>query len=137
MNRRTKARLKAYTAQRGLCFWCGDPTRDRRISNTRHGREATAEHLLPVRAGGTDAQRNIVSACSICNTHRGHMPLAMWLLIVRETLTIRGRAHHFREVLSSLRERGIHAVTQVGHPGNGPDTQTAKVPPPTDMRPAP
>jgi len=98
---------------------------------------ATGDHLIPKSRGGTGRVGNIVATCKPCNNHRGNMPLAMWLIILRETLKHHGRLHHFSEVLSSLRERGIHAVTQVGHPGNGPDTQTAKVPPPTDERPAP
>lgn len=135
--RTAKARGKAYEKQGGRCFWCGVPTRRLARDRGNHLQYSTAEHLIPKSRGGTNAQRNIVSACKSCNHERGNMPIAMWLIVLMGRLQHSGRFHHFLEVLSSLRERGIHAVTQVGHPDNGPDTQTAKVPPPTDERPAP
>ena len=66
--RRLKAlRQQAYRKQRGLCFWCnemiivgaeGDP------------RQCTADHLIPLHAGGRTRHGNIVAACARCNNER-------------------------------------------------------------------
>lgn len=124
MNRHRIARLKAYEKQGGRCFWCGVPTRRETADKGVFLAPSTAEHLIPKSRGGTNSQRNIVSACKQCNCCRGSMPLAMWLIVLRETLIVQRRTHHFNEVLSSLRDRGIHAPTLVGYPGDGPDPET-------------
>jgi 5-methylcytosine-specific restriction endonuclease McrA len=45
-----------------LCQWCG-----RRLG----WREATADHVMPLAAGGTNAWSNLVISCGPCNHDRG------------------------------------------------------------------
>ena len=37
-------------------------------------REATLEHIIPQKHGGTEAYENIVCSCKECNNKRGHIP---------------------------------------------------------------
>lgn len=45
----------------GPCFYCGDPL------------ASTVDHLIPTARGGTDDQRNLTSACHMCNSRKGDL----------------------------------------------------------------
>jgi hypothetical protein len=82
MMRIRKARVRAFHAQRGHCFYCGLPMaidKDGLKSFAEHhglkAREArqmlaTAEHLTAKCDGGKDTRDNIVAAHNICNARR-------------------------------------------------------------------
>jgi HNH endonuclease len=73
-------RRRAYEAQAGGCFYCGFPmwesdelqfARRWGIPPTAARRfQCTAEHLVPVSAGGRTCHGNIVAACWFCNQTR-------------------------------------------------------------------
>ena len=52
-------RTNAARHQRGLCYWCGKPME-----------QVTADHLVPLHAGGKTRPGNIVAACAPCNNER-------------------------------------------------------------------
>jgi 5-methylcytosine-specific restriction endonuclease McrA len=54
-------RTRAWRLQLGLCYWCKRPIALK---------AATADHLVPVYAGGKTWPGNIVAACAPCNNLR-------------------------------------------------------------------
>jgi len=82
-----KKRARAFNSQRGKCYYCGVPMwlndigchpLQSRISAAAVKRlRCTAEHLVARTDGGSDANDNIVAACSFCNQarHRRRKPL--------------------------------------------------------------
>lgn len=62
------------------CHWCHCEISDDLPAN--HPQKATADHLLPVSAGGTDTRDNLVPSCFACNTKRGKMSVEAWLLLL-------------------------------------------------------
>lgn len=42
-------------------------------------REATIDHLKPRSDGGNNEMRNLVAACSECNTEKGSLPYAVYM----------------------------------------------------------
>ena len=52
-------RARAARRQKGLCYWCKQPMLG-----------VTADHLIPLYAGGQTRPGNIVAACAKCNNHR-------------------------------------------------------------------
>lgn len=69
-----KFREAAFERQRGLCFWCKRPMKER-ISCARVDDPlgCTADHVVWRSRGGTNEEGNIVAACFMCNTSR-HPP---------------------------------------------------------------
>lgn len=69
------ARLVALMEHHGpICHWCQRFVQAGAVGDT----QATIEHLVPRRDGGTDASHNLVVACYSCNQMRGsqeHSPL--------------------------------------------------------------
>lgn len=61
-------RLRAYNAQGGLCHWCKQPMK--RDCGPTDPRLLTADHLVPLYAGGKTQPDNIVAACRHCNNTR-------------------------------------------------------------------
>jgi len=57
----TQAILEAQ-ATGWRCWWCGTPLTEDTI---------TADHVVPMHAGGSDRRPNIVPACAPCNNLRG------------------------------------------------------------------
>lgn len=56
----------------GECAYCG--------KTTRKGERLTRDHLVPVSHGGTTTQRNIVPACSSCNSSKGAKEWREWFM---------------------------------------------------------
>jgi 5-methylcytosine-specific restriction endonuclease McrA len=61
-------RLRAYWAQSGKCWWCKELLH--RTSDASDPLQLTADHLIPLHAGGKTAPGNIVAACRKCNSGR-------------------------------------------------------------------
>jgi len=55
----TALRAAAARRQKGLCYWCHEPMLS-----------ITADHLIPLHAGGQTRPGNIVASCPECNHHR-------------------------------------------------------------------
>lgn len=54
-------RTRAYHAQNGKCYWCGNAMQPDKV---------TADHVVPQYAGGQTWPGNIVAACAPCNSQR-------------------------------------------------------------------
>ena len=61
-------RWRAYNKQRGLCYWCEQPMK--RTCEPTDPMLLTADHLIPLYAGGKTVPGNIVAACRKCNNTR-------------------------------------------------------------------
>jgi 5-methylcytosine-specific restriction endonuclease McrA len=61
-------RAAACRRQLGLCHWCREPM----LADVEpiHPRACTADHLVPLYAGGKTVTGNIVAACRACNSAR-------------------------------------------------------------------
>jgi 5-methylcytosine-specific restriction endonuclease McrA len=76
--RRSKRELLLHLVaeQGGLCAYCDVPLvtigRNPRMATLEH---ATLEHVVPVAAGGTSDEPNIVAACWQCNRLKGSLTL--------------------------------------------------------------
>ncbi len=82
-----RTRLRAFTAQGGLCcychlpMWLEDPegfrTKWNLTPNDTRDRQCTAEHLVTRQDGGKDSAKNIAAACLKCNQgrHRFKAPM--------------------------------------------------------------
>lgn len=62
-------RSTACRKQRGRCYWCNGLMLQGQ-QHQLHPNYATAEHLVPVYAGGLTKPGNIVAACAKCNNER-------------------------------------------------------------------
>ncbi|MGP6087624.1 HNH endonuclease [Antarctobacter jejuensis] len=79
-NKIKKLRRQKWAAQKGRCYYCGQPMwedcadRFRRKHGVSHRFarlfQSTAEHLTARSAGGADTAGNIVAACLYCNQTR-------------------------------------------------------------------
>ena len=79
-NALVKHRHSAYQTQSGRCYYCGLPmwetdidafARTNKIKRKQaRSLKCTAEHLEARMDGGSDAARNIVAACFLCNLRR-------------------------------------------------------------------
>ena len=75
-----KNRLRAFSKQKGRCYYCkvpmwiGKPDEFASTYGIRENQvkrfQCTAEHLLARQDGGTDERKNIVAACTFCNSTR-------------------------------------------------------------------
>jgi len=63
-----RLRKQACWRQRGLCYWCGGAMLTDVPSD--HPQFLTADHLVPLHAGGETKHGNIVAACRKCNNER-------------------------------------------------------------------
>jgi len=61
---------RANRAQGGLCYWCQAPMILVKTTPSDEPRMMTADHLVPVYAGGQTIAGNIVAACYQCNNTR-------------------------------------------------------------------
>jgi 5-methylcytosine-specific restriction endonuclease McrA len=61
---------RASRAQGGLCYWCQTPMILVKTTPADEPRLMTADHLVPVYAGGLTIAGNIVAACYQCNSGR-------------------------------------------------------------------
>jgi hypothetical protein len=66
-------RLAIYLRDNLQCVYC--------LAKLEHGTQLTLDHVRPRSAGGTNAARNLVTACMSCNRLRGDTRLADFLLI--------------------------------------------------------
>lgn len=66
---RPEKRLAIYLRDRFTCLYC---LRDLHDSDPR---DITLDHLVPVSAGGTNHESNLVTACRACNCSRKDLPL--------------------------------------------------------------
>jgi 5-methylcytosine-specific restriction endonuclease McrA len=65
------------------CYYCGTPLTQQ---------AATMDHVVPVAQGGRSVRGNVVPACKACNTAKGGLSAAEWLLL-RERATVAARAN--------------------------------------------
>lgn len=84
MGARPNVRKRMFWTQRGLCHWCRQEMHlyERFLLSSyaqQDPRAATFDHLIPVSAGGTNKQSNLVLACAKCNGLRKNMPADKWL----------------------------------------------------------
>lgn len=105
-----KHRLKAFSAQRGLCFYCGLPMFLRNpeelgLTARYMGLQATAEHLHARSCGGRNNAENIVAACFCCNSrrHKRARPLDPREYAEYVRTRMAAGAWHPKEVWKSLR----------------------------------
>lgn len=61
--------LRQYSAQHGLCWWCGESA----------GEDWQADHLVPLSRGGSNAPENIVIACRHCNQSKNNRLPHEWI----------------------------------------------------------
>jgi 5-methylcytosine-specific restriction endonuclease McrA len=61
---------RASRSQGGLCYWCQVPMLLFKTTPSDEPRLMTADHLVPVYAGGRTVAGNIVAACYQCNNGR-------------------------------------------------------------------
>lgn len=61
-------RKRAFIKQDGLCYWCHHPMDTSEFE--KHPRRLSADHLIPLHAGGRTVPGNIVAACKQCNSER-------------------------------------------------------------------
>jgi 5-methylcytosine-specific restriction endonuclease McrA len=61
-------RQRACRTQKGLCYWCGQQMKP--DAESTDPLRLTADHLVPVYAGGSTRPGNIVAACARCNNSR-------------------------------------------------------------------
>lgn len=81
-----KKTARRYHQQGGYCFFCHNKCylqsdNPQGMSNKRF---ATADHVIPTSAGGTDHLSNIVMACSACNSLRGNMKFSKFIFLRRD-----------------------------------------------------
>jgi 5-methylcytosine-specific restriction endonuclease McrA len=61
-----RLRKRAFHRQGGLCFWCAKPMNS--LNNDPGA--VSAEHKIPLHAGGLTVAWNVVAACRECNSER-------------------------------------------------------------------
>ena len=81
-----KPSSKAFTHQKGFCYYCGQPMWTENPQNFASKYkltlpqtkkfQCTGEHLKAHQDGGTSSQRNIVAACKFCNQQRHRRKVA-------------------------------------------------------------
>ena len=68
-------RRDSWLAQGKRCFYCKSDLRER---------EATADHVIPKKAGGQTSKVNIKAACEPCNFAKGSMPPNRFKRLLRQ-----------------------------------------------------
>jgi 5-methylcytosine-specific restriction endonuclease McrA len=72
----SKARKRAFKIRNHVrCHYCGKGL-------TRQ--TATGDHRNPISRGGKNKQRNIVIACTDCNSRKGSMDMGTFMRLIRE-----------------------------------------------------
>jgi 5-methylcytosine-specific restriction endonuclease McrA len=74
-NRRGRLRARAHKAQGGLCFRCAVPMKEDAAEGD--PLRLTADHLIPLHAGGETRPGNIVAACRKGNGSRHREPVRL------------------------------------------------------------
>lgn len=59
-------RKAALIRDNHTCLWCGRPA-------------TTVDHIVPSSKGGSDSPKNLLAACSECNSKRGNRPAFIYL----------------------------------------------------------
>ena len=59
-------RLRVLNRDQWICFYC-------------HGPANEADHIIPKVNGGSDSMENLISACRMCNAHKGRKPQGVFL----------------------------------------------------------
>lgn len=72
---RQETRLAIYLRDGCACAYCG-----RGIEV--EGVKLTLDHLMPHSVGGVNHPRNLITACSVCNTSRGNKFLTEFIVVV-------------------------------------------------------
>jgi hypothetical protein len=75
---RQTTRLAIYLRDGLACVWCGAAAED--------GAQLTLDHLMPHARGGSNAPRNLVTACHRCNSSRGKRSVPAFALAVADYL---------------------------------------------------
>lgn len=65
--------------------------------------QATFEHLIPQSAGGCGCETNLAVACMRCNNARGHLPVALFLRILRKLFENEAIRRHWHEDTTAAR----------------------------------
>jgi 5-methylcytosine-specific restriction endonuclease McrA len=69
--------LRAALGEATICYLCGDPlSRD----------TASADHVIPLAAGGEDAPVNLKWAHRICNSVKAHLTVAEFLVVAQKII---------------------------------------------------
>lgn len=70
-----KKRLKLWEKQKGKCVYCERETWVAGVhAKGKNELQATIEHVIPIVAGGANAQTNLACSCISCNKLRGPYP---------------------------------------------------------------
>lgn len=70
---RKDKRLAIYLRDGMACAYCGAKAEDRGVM-------LSLDHLVCRTHGGGNGEGNLITACHACNSQRGDMPLADWLI---------------------------------------------------------
>jgi len=132
-------RHELYARDGFRCVYCGEVFPAAQLS---------ADHVQPKLRGGDNSGGNLVTACAVCNTRKGSMPLApflathpdarrnffecaryVWprhLLAVAEELVRRGVVHVPTELVEGIRRlRGSEAIANVLQQHDASSTRSA------------
>lgn len=92
-------RMQALAERDGKhCVWCGVLLRTEPVARRPAAHQATADHLVPVSAGGPTWLCNLVPACRRCNQRRSSMSAARFA----ERCLARGQRVHLELVRDRL-----------------------------------
>ena len=76
MSAQGKERQRLFYAQKGKCFYCGDPMLLDKAGHHRpgsiHDYICTIDHVIPLAKGGYGGIYNKIACCSACNAHKGN-----------------------------------------------------------------
>ena len=112
---RRDKRLAIYSRDDGACAYCGARCVERG--------DATIDHVLPRARGGSNHERNLVTACLSCNASKGDSTVAQWLRKLRKGgASTAGIAAHVRRLTRrSLRaHRAVAKLMMSKHGGYTP-----------------
>lgn len=73
---RKDKRLAIYMRDGCACAYCGATVED--------GAELTLDHVLACDLGGTNSEKNLVTACVSCNSAKQALTLADWFITLRD-----------------------------------------------------
>ena len=76
VNKRREKIVKLFNQQGGTCPYCLDPM----TLKTNHPKTATIDHIIPKARGGRGQQENSLASCQDCNSKKGSMSLAKFML---------------------------------------------------------
>lgn len=86
MGEKRDERIRLAEAQNWRCAYCGGCM----DVDTSQPNEATREHVIPRRFGGSDAGSNLIAACAGCNSARGGFCSSKTFFRLRRHLLERG-----------------------------------------------